>query len=324
MPSAQRLEVVGAGLAGCEAAWQAAERGLDVVLVEMKPERFSPAHSLGGPGGARVQQFAALQLAPKQRRRPSQGGDASPRLPGRSRPPTRPPFPPGRALAVDRARLLAPHHRGDRGPSTRIALRHQVVTELPDDSGRCDRGDRPAHRPSLLAERAPGPPRGRAPLLLRCARAHRLRGLHRSRRGVPRLALRGRRGRLPEPARSTRRVRGLRRRRCAPPRPCRCTPSRPISTSRAACPSRRWRVAGRMTLAYGPMKPVGLRDPRTGRAALCRGAAAPGGQARRCSTTSWASRRSSGSASRSASSAASRASARPSSRAAARCTATPT
>jgi methylenetetrahydrofolate--tRNA-(uracil-5-)-methyltransferase len=37
--------VVGAGLAGCEAAWQLARRGVDVTLVEMKPQRFSPAHS---------------------------------------------------------------------------------------------------------------------------------------------------------------------------------------------------------------------------------------------------------------------------------------
>jgi len=36
--------VVGAGLAGCEAAWQAAERGVQVTLYEMKPQRFSPAH----------------------------------------------------------------------------------------------------------------------------------------------------------------------------------------------------------------------------------------------------------------------------------------
>jgi len=36
--------VIGAGLAGCEAAWQAARRGLRVLLLEMKPARFSPAH----------------------------------------------------------------------------------------------------------------------------------------------------------------------------------------------------------------------------------------------------------------------------------------
>jgi methylenetetrahydrofolate--tRNA-(uracil-5-)-methyltransferase len=37
--------VVGAGLAGCEAAWQAAQLGARVTLVEMKPARFSPAHT---------------------------------------------------------------------------------------------------------------------------------------------------------------------------------------------------------------------------------------------------------------------------------------
>ncbi len=36
--------VVGAGLAGSEAAWQAAERGASVTLYEMKPVQFSPAH----------------------------------------------------------------------------------------------------------------------------------------------------------------------------------------------------------------------------------------------------------------------------------------
>lgn len=36
--------VVGAGLAGCEAAWQLAERGIRVTLAEMKPLKKSPAH----------------------------------------------------------------------------------------------------------------------------------------------------------------------------------------------------------------------------------------------------------------------------------------
>ena len=38
------VTVVGAGLAGSEAAWQLAERGIPVRLVEMKPEKMSPAH----------------------------------------------------------------------------------------------------------------------------------------------------------------------------------------------------------------------------------------------------------------------------------------
>lgn len=40
------LNIIGAGLAGCEAAWQAAKRGIKVRLYEMKPLKFSPAHKL--------------------------------------------------------------------------------------------------------------------------------------------------------------------------------------------------------------------------------------------------------------------------------------
>ncbi len=38
------VKVIGAGLAGCEAAWQLANRGISVALYEMKPEKMSPAH----------------------------------------------------------------------------------------------------------------------------------------------------------------------------------------------------------------------------------------------------------------------------------------
>lgn len=38
------VKVIGAGLAGCEAAWQLAERGFSVQLYEMKPHKMSPAH----------------------------------------------------------------------------------------------------------------------------------------------------------------------------------------------------------------------------------------------------------------------------------------
>lgn len=40
----KKFTVIGAGLAGCEAAWQIAEAGYNVTLLEMKPEKFSPAH----------------------------------------------------------------------------------------------------------------------------------------------------------------------------------------------------------------------------------------------------------------------------------------
>ncbi|HWF45964.1 MAG TPA: methylenetetrahydrofolate--tRNA-(uracil(54)-C(5))-methyltransferase (FADH(2)-oxidizing) TrmFO, partial [Bryobacteraceae bacterium] len=40
----QTIQVIGAGLAGCEAAWQAAEAGAEVVLYEMRPQKRSAAH----------------------------------------------------------------------------------------------------------------------------------------------------------------------------------------------------------------------------------------------------------------------------------------
>lgn len=39
-----KAAVIGAGLAGCEAAWQLAKRGVQVTLHEMKPQKMSPAH----------------------------------------------------------------------------------------------------------------------------------------------------------------------------------------------------------------------------------------------------------------------------------------
>ena len=43
-----KVSVIGAGLAGCEAAWALARRGIDVTLYEMKPVKYSPAHHYEG------------------------------------------------------------------------------------------------------------------------------------------------------------------------------------------------------------------------------------------------------------------------------------
>lgn len=40
----KELIVIGGGLAGSEAAYQAAERGIKVLLYEMRPKRFTEAH----------------------------------------------------------------------------------------------------------------------------------------------------------------------------------------------------------------------------------------------------------------------------------------
>lgn len=43
----KKLVVVGGGLAGSEAAWQAASRGINVTLYEMRPVKLTPAHETG-------------------------------------------------------------------------------------------------------------------------------------------------------------------------------------------------------------------------------------------------------------------------------------
>src|ERR1700730_10087885 len=52
MQQNKRVIVIGAGLAGSEAAWQIASQGVPVQLYEMRPERKTPAH--------RSDQFAEL------------------------------------------------------------------------------------------------------------------------------------------------------------------------------------------------------------------------------------------------------------------------
>lgn len=43
-----KAAVIGAGLAGCEAAWQLKNAGIQTTLYEMKPKKFSPAHKIAG------------------------------------------------------------------------------------------------------------------------------------------------------------------------------------------------------------------------------------------------------------------------------------
>ena len=52
-----RIRVIGAGLAGCEAAWQIAKAGVPVDLYEMKPKKFSPAHHYAGLAETGLFQF---------------------------------------------------------------------------------------------------------------------------------------------------------------------------------------------------------------------------------------------------------------------------
>lgn len=124
------VTVIGAGLAGCEVAWQAAERGVKVRLYEMKPRRFSPAHQLEGLAelvcsnslrGADLGNAVGL-LKEELRRCGSlimQAADATK-------------VPAGGALAVDRERFSAwITERIAAHPN--IVLIREEVTELPAD-----------------------------------------------------------------------------------------------------------------------------------------------------------------------------------------------
>jgi len=124
------LVVVGAGLAGCEAAWQAAQRGVRVVLYEMKPKRFSPAHTnrdfaeLVCSNSLRANGLAnAVGLLKEEMRRLDslvlKAADATA-------------VPAGRALAVDRNAF--PRHVTEAIEShPNIEVRNEVLDRIPDD-----------------------------------------------------------------------------------------------------------------------------------------------------------------------------------------------
>src|SRR5699024_10441669 len=127
--AARGVTVLGAGLAGCEAAWQLARRGFAVTLYEMKPQKFSPAHHSQGFAelicsnsfkASRIDSAAGL-LKEEMRRLGSL-------LVACARQSA---VPAGGALAVDReafSQLVTQAIEGD----PRITVVREEVTDLPD------------------------------------------------------------------------------------------------------------------------------------------------------------------------------------------------
>ncbi|MFZ5760063.1 MAG: methylenetetrahydrofolate--tRNA-(uracil(54)-C(5))-methyltransferase (FADH(2)-oxidizing) TrmFO [Thermodesulfobacteriota bacterium] len=126
------LTIIGGGLAGCEAAWQAAGRGCRVTLWDMKPQRFSPAHS--SPDLAELvcsnsfrsdDPFSAVGLLKEEMRRLDSlimAAAAATRVPA------------GKALAVDRSRFAALiTERLAAHPA--IEIRREEITRLPTPTG---------------------------------------------------------------------------------------------------------------------------------------------------------------------------------------------
>ena len=129
----KKIIVVGAGLAGCEASWQAANAGASVELYEMRPLRRSPAHQTDGFAelvcsnslrGASLENAVGV-LKEEMRRLGSlimEAADATA-------------VPAGGALAVDRIKFsdyITAHIRSH----PNITVHHEEITEIPqtDDS----------------------------------------------------------------------------------------------------------------------------------------------------------------------------------------------
>jgi methylenetetrahydrofolate--tRNA-(uracil-5-)-methyltransferase len=129
--SAPRVSVVGAGLAGCEAAWQIARRGVEVALLEMKPLRFSPAHRsrdfaelvCSNSLRAASTQSAVGLLKEEMRRLGSLVMAAADECA----------VPAGRALAVDRV-AFARRITDAVESHPRIRVEQRVVERVPDDA----------------------------------------------------------------------------------------------------------------------------------------------------------------------------------------------
>ena len=124
-----RVKIIGAGFAGCEAAWQLAKRGIEVELYEMKPVKYSPAHSSEGLAelvcsnsfkALRTESAAGMLKAEME----MLGSLCVPCAKQTS-------VPAGGALAVDRDRFSALVTEKIMGEKN-ITLIREEVTEIPD------------------------------------------------------------------------------------------------------------------------------------------------------------------------------------------------
>ena len=122
--------IIGGGLAGCEAAWQISRRGIDTLLYEMKPVLFSPAHKspllaelvCSNSFRSNAIENAVGLLKEEMRTMGSlimEAADATA-------------VPAGKALAVDRT--LFSNYIEDRLASTGTRIIREEITGIPEDS----------------------------------------------------------------------------------------------------------------------------------------------------------------------------------------------
>lgn len=128
--SLRRVRIIGAGLAGSEAAWQCARRGVDVELCEMRPGRSTPAHQTANFAElvcsnslkSDSENTAPWLLKEEMRR----AGSLLLRIAREQA------VPAGHALAVDRAGFAA-EVTGAICGERRVALRREEVTKIQED-----------------------------------------------------------------------------------------------------------------------------------------------------------------------------------------------
>ena len=251
--------VVGAGLAGCEAAWQIARRDVPVVLLEMKPERRSPAHTSGDFAElvcsnslrSNLPSSAVGLLKEEMRRLGSLVLAAADETA----------VPAGRALAVDRA-AFARRVTDAVTSHPNVEVRHEVVERIPETervvlaTGPLTEGGLARNLQDLLGQESLYFYDAISPIVYADSIDH----------AVAFRASRWEEGEgdylnlpLDEPA-----YRAF----VAELQSADTVPLHAFEASlyfEGCLPIEEMARRGPDTLAYGPMKPVGLRDPRTGR-----------------------------------------------------------
>ncbi len=275
-----KLHIIGGGLAGSEAAWAAAEAGLDVVLHEMRPVRGTFAHQtdelaeLVCSNSFRSDDALnnAVGLLHEEMRR---AGSLVMRMADRHK------LPAGGALAVDRARLFA---RGDGGPGRPSPRDHRPRRSRRPAAGGLGTGDRRHRPPHLRKPQRRHRPGRRAKSIWPSSMPSRPSSIA-----------------IPSISTSPGSSRAMTRKAPAAAMPitstCRWTEEqyrgfvaaliagektdfkeweKSTPYFEACLPIEVMAARGEETLRFGPMKPVGLQDPRKPAAPPCRGAAAPG------------------------------------------------
>ena len=168
------LTIIGGGLAGSEAAWQAARRGVRVRLYEMKPQKFSPAHQSPLLGElvcsnslrAEGRESAVGLLKEEMRRLDSliMAAALATRVPA------------GKALAVDRGEFAAYITRVLEAEPLIEIIREEVEAPDPEATTIIATGPLTSELPGRGVGKAN---RTRTPPLLRRHRPHRGGGVHR-------------------------------------------------------------------------------------------------------------------------------------------------